>query len=179
MPITTDWTEIRRCSEQGMGDVEISERFNVTRSTIRQRRHREKWITPAVVEREKIVAESSRKMKFINNETVTNGTGMSGLQVVASSLVQRSQDYSLRVFDATSQAVLSAIKAGLPIPENWKTLAIADQMARRAAGLDRPDQAQVSVNLAMFTGEGEGWTVSEEPSITLPNTQNIKLDSGS
>ncbi len=102
-------------------------------------------------------------MEIVRNESL----GMSrdvlkASGAVAESLANRGEMHALRVFDFASKATQDAIAKGIiGLPESWKTLQIADTLARRAAGLDKNTDQTVSVNLAMFANTG-GWTASKE-----------------
>lgn len=166
MPATlpVDWSEVRRASELGVSDIEIMAKFGIPDGTaIRQRRWREKWVTPAKIQEQKEIAEATRRIKAqagtrrIENQgavtTVTlplvtqeaePKTPVTALSVTAETLTERAQAYSLTVFDAASKAVQTALPK-LPTPDSWKTAAIADAMARRAAGLDRVENTSVTL----------------------------------
>lgn len=151
------WLDIRRASEMGVDDVTLSQEYGVTRAAIRKRREREGWITAQKLEDQVEAMRAKRSENTIASQVVTGGGKIApkALEVAAKSLAERGDAYGLRVFDYASSAVQKAMDQGLlPTPDNWKTVAIADQMARRAAGLDKTSaSANVSVNLAMFSSD--------------------------
>jgi len=159
------WREIQRASEQGVSDEELSRTFGVTRGSIRQHRHREGWVSFTKL------SEKVESMRLARDATLGGGGEVERpktIELMAAGLLERGNAHSLRVFDHVSEKVAKAIKTDvLPIPDSWKTFQIADSIARRAAGLDKPSEnASISVNLAMFTaqtGKEAGWTVAESP----------------
>jgi len=157
------WSEIRRASEQGVTDKELERTFGVTRNAIRQHRHREGWVSLMRLE------DKIQSMRLATTGAKTEGDGMESggmVALVAGSLLERGQKYSLRMFDFASKQAEKAMIDDFEAADTWKKLQIADTLARRAAGLDKnDDKTSVSVNLAMFTAQksgGEtGWTVAE------------------
>lgn len=169
--LAVNWDEIRKASEQGVDDMRLCEAFEgLTRESIRVRRHREKWLTPAKIEQEAIIQAARDRAGKIGNQSVIGVTSVTGgsvtgkmqpsaLSVTAETLQDRASAYSLRMFDYASGQVEKAVKAELvPTPDDWKSLDTADRMVRRAAGLDKADSQSVTVNLggwqAAVTAQG-------------------------
>lgn len=144
------WSELRKSSELGVDDVTLSQRFGVTRGSIRIRRLREGWITAEKLESQ---ANAMRDRRVVDAGKKPHVTA---LEVVASTLGERAESYSLRMFDwASGQADKSMKSNAIQPPSNWKELDTADRMARRAAGLDKQTTA-VQVNLGSFFRPASG-----------------------
>lgn len=154
--LAVDWKEVRSASESGLEDEGLAKHYCITRDAIRQRRKREGWATPAAIEREKLIEEARRKGKGLSNSSVTGVTDTKAAALVALTLQERAEAYGLHVFGRVSQLATDGLDL-LQAPDSWKTFAIADQIARRAAGMDKPEAAAVTVNLAMFSEDDSGW----------------------
>lgn len=162
---SVDWQEIRKASEQGVSDVALEEQYGVPRNAIKQRRFREDWITPAKLAEAAEIASIKAK----RSNRVTDVTGKqkspSALAVTAENLGEKAAAYSLKVFEAASKLAQKGLKE-LPIPDDWKSFNVADQVVRRAAGLDKP-QTAVQVNLGGFfrPADDEGCLVIESQNV--------------
>ncbi len=160
--LAVDWAEIRSASEQGVSDPDLQAKFGVSKNAIQQRRFREKWITPATIAQEALVQQARNKARGMGNQSIVRGVSETptAIAVVASTVAEKGEAHALRVLDFASRMTAEAIAGEkVPTPSNWKELDTADRMARRAAGLDKP-QTNVQINVGgMFGAMAEGVTI--------------------
>lgn len=115
-----DWSGIQRLIESGaLSYSEAAERMEVSVGALRQRAYRERWLSPERVR--KAAAVLCRVMP----EEV--------LKDAAESWHEKGQRHRLRVFELAHE---SLVHAELPAPKTWRDAQVADNMARRAVGLD-------------------------------------------
>jgi hypothetical protein len=107
---------------------EASERYGLSYDALRKRCEREEWPIPERVL--KAVTELSHNRQ-IARETAVNWSEKAELAKVLA-------------FDIASAALQKAKDAPLPL-KDWSDIEKADKMARRAAGLDNGEGANVSV----------------------------------
>lgn len=149
------WEQLKKASEMGVKDEVLANEYGVTRDAIRLRRSREKWLTMERVEQH--LAE--RRERMIDTERYKGA-----LEVVAETLQERAEAYSLNTFNKVSALAKKGLEL-LPTPDTWKTFQIADTIARRAAGLDRP---QTQINVAI----GGAFRSPQERCIQLDCTES-------
>lgn len=166
------WEQVRSAMIAGVDSKRLAFEFGISASTIRDRAMNEKWPIPNRVK--EITEEYQKSKQELSNgiPTVSDKGGKSALQVVGETLQEKAEAYGLIVFNKTSEAVKKALDQGLPTPDNWKTLAIADQMARRAAGLDKP-QTQVNIALGgIFRSPDQSGVIIESESPEEPEQES-------
>jgi len=134
--LDVDWNLGRLLAAQGLNYKDISEKIGASHEAVRQRASREKWdqFRPSQGDRNIVTACHA------------------AASVVKSTLSERANAYAGRVFDKVSGLVEGA---SLPPPKNWKDLEVADRVARRAGGLDRPE-AMAAVQVNMWGGGEAG-----------------------
>lgn len=154
------WEQIRQAYIAGVPSKRIADEFGITHGSIREAARKAGWPTPTKIKR--MVDSAKEQAKENGLMTVSDKGSKTALILTSETLSEAAAAYSLAIFDATSKANVRAV-TNLPDPTNWKTAAIVDQMARRAAGLDRPESTSVSVNLAMFASmPAKSWRKVDE-----------------
>ncbi len=158
------WNEVRKAYEIGVDPSALSQEYGVTLEAIRKRKQREGWLTLQSIENQAQAMREKREQTQGLSRNVPKAE-----EVAGKSLVERGERHAIRVFEAASAALERSLPT-LPDPDNWKTAAIADQMARRAAGMDK--QASVTVNVGgLFGGMAEGVTLEVESGEPLETQQ--------
>ena len=142
-----NWDIIRFEYSQGATLEDLSTRHGVAKGTLFARSAREKW---------SLLRPSPPKGVTLQDMQVS-------AMATSKSLSEKGQAYSSRVFDKISKLVESA---NLPSPKNWKDLEIADKVARRAAGLDIPENQTTTV-LGLSINNTVNGVVDENPVIDV------------
>lgn len=115
-----EWSGVQRLIESGaLSYAEAAERMEVSVEAVRQRAYRERWLSPERVRR------AAGVLCRVMPEDV--------LEDAAESWRERGQRHRLHVFDLAHQAL---VRAELPAPKTWRDAQVADNMARKAVGLD-------------------------------------------
>lgn len=155
------WAEVRRASEAGVDDETLSASYGVSREAIRKARQRGKWMTP-----ERLLAQAEQQRLAERHKHIATGSvsrmsqsPIQAMEIAGKSLAEMGESHPLRLARYLSDKIQRAVEAdALPEVENWKNLATADGMLRKALGLDRPQQ-NIQVNLwgsgtsTSFTGQ--------------------------
>jgi hypothetical protein len=114
------WTGIQRLIESGsIGYAEAAKKMGVSVEAVRQKAYRERWLSP---ERVKKAAGS---LCAVMPEEV--------LQDAADSWREKGECHRVRVFELAHEALQ---RARLPTVKTWSDAQVADNMARKAIGLD-------------------------------------------
>lgn len=149
------WQQVRDAVIAGISYEQVAGEYGVSSGTIRERARHEQWPAPRRIK--KMALAHKEKMNLTQSDK-----GRKSSEIVALSLAERGEQHALNVFAVTSKVLRRSLDK-LPDPKDWKTAQIVDLMARRAAGLDRPETANVSVNLAMFASSpAKSWRRVEE-----------------
>ncbi len=169
--LAVDWSEVRKCSEAGMPDDEIATAFDIENNAIRQRRFREKWITPAAIEQAAIIAQAKAKARGIGNQSVTAVTKGDALANLGESLLRNGERGTLLL----SQIALASLERamGEDGPKIDPLASIGDVMTagkavRLAAGMDRQDATQVNVSIG-------GWQASVAQAGAIQGFREVEL----
>ncbi len=128
-----DWDEVRDHVVAGVPAVEVAKRFGITPGAIRVRSHREGWPTPGRIGRKRA---ELRTLRQAGGEPID----------VSRNLAEVAEQYA----DTVARHAMAKVRAGigrLPEPRNWRELAQADTVARRAAGLDHNGDRATAVCL--------------------------------
>lgn len=148
------WAQVRAADEAGV-EVEILEqRFGVSANTIRQRRYREKWITPRKIEEERMVQEATRKARAMSNGSVTRvDVTPTALSLTAETLTAKAQEGSLHAAAMFLSAIMDTQAAGgIPAARNGKELLTLMKGLRLPAGLDRAEGLTLNIGALWGTG---------------------------
>lgn len=126
MPTTKDkialdkWSGVQRLVETGtVGYSEAAKKMGVSVAALRQRAYRERWLSP-----ERVRKAAGVLCRVMPEEV---------LEDAADSWRERGDRHRLRVFDLAHEALQ---RADLPAPKTWRDAQVADNMARKAIGLD-------------------------------------------
>lgn len=160
------WNEVRMASEAGVDDFTLSEDFGVERASIRQRRNREKWLTPKRLHEQAVIENAKRQLKTSNNGTVTNVTRTPlALQVTAENMVERAKEGTLIAMNMFWDGIRrSNDRGGIQAPATAKDLLTSMKGLRLGAGLDKES---VTVNIASFWGAGQGNQERETSAVVI------------
>ncbi len=176
-----EWNEIRMASEAGASDGQLSQDFGVSRDSIRMKRMREDWLTPAKVQAE-IAAQRERELVLKRGNPVAmreakleeekkNGvTHVTGTDSVASQMLKDAEKCSALAM----KLFLGKLKSAADSPESIDGLssvqdvAVAVKGARQIAGLDKP-QLAVGVNFGAFWDGPE--SADEKPVVVVQSTE--------
>jgi hypothetical protein len=139
--LAVDWTEIRKCSEAGMSDEDIASRFGIEDKTaIRMRRSREKWLTPAAIQREIIRRQAEDKCRGVSNASVTGVTKVSALDATAGILEGLRDKMPLLLAPYLAEKLGEMVKTdSLPVPKSTKDLASMVSTQWKVLGIDKPE----------------------------------------
>lgn len=145
------WAEVRKASEAGMPDSELSKEYGVAKTAIRKRRQREAWLTPNRIAQEREIQKIKEQHRTTTSATRSHVSP--GLSLVGKSLADYAESHPLRMVALIDSRIQEAVKnQSIPQIESWKSLATADQMMRRNLGLDKPE---ASVNVSVWGGTVE------------------------
>lgn len=143
LPLKADWASIRRSIEGGADCVQTARVFAVSAKTLQQRARREGWLSPEKVQKT-LESGSGAREAFLR----LNPQNASVIEAVALTLQAKGELHRKIVFEKAHEAVKKAAMG--PIVK-WSDLAIADTIARKAAGLESGDS---QVNIAVLPS---GW----------------------
>jgi hypothetical protein len=148
------WREIRTANEAGVETEELAERFGVTTNAIRQRRYREKWVTPRKVQEEAMVQRARAQARNLPNSGVMPVMpGMSALSITAETLTDKAQEGSLIAASMFLDAIRESLSnGGIKAPSTAKDLLTSMKGLRLVGGLDK--EANLTVNIGGFWGSG-------------------------
>lgn len=142
----TNWGEIERLAIAGMTDVELGEKFGIKPNTVRKRRIRHNWLTPLAI------AKRAAEL-----EKPAPGTGKDLVQIAAEDWNAKGEAHRKTAFDIAHESIK---KFQVKPPRNFRELKAADDIARRAAGLDISEVNQQTLimmheRVNSFDGEQE------------------------
>jgi hypothetical protein len=148
------WRELKTANEAGVETEELAERFGVTTNAIRQRRYREKWVTPRKVQEEAMVQRARAQARNLPNSGVMPVMpGMSALSITAETLTDKAQEGSLIAASMFLDAIRESLSnGGIKAPSTAKDLLTSMKGLRLAGGLDK--EAGLTVNIGGFWGAG-------------------------
>jgi hypothetical protein len=136
LALKVDWVAVRTAIETGASYEQTAKIFGVPVPTLRQRAKRGGWMSPGVVEKLSVSAESA------------NVTPMSRDQV-KTAITETWAEKGAKLRRVMFKKAFNAVKAStVQSPKNWRDLEIADKLARRAAGLDTADN-QVNLSFSL------------------------------
>lgn len=140
--IKADWEKIRWDYESGMPLLEVARKWRVKAPTISSRSTREEWSTP---QRFKMAMAKATKMAQdvvvagimrSDDPDTPEGRAVRGLMPqLGSANVTDPLEYQRIVAEFAMRSVSRGLGT-IQSPKNWRELATADTLARRAAGLD-------------------------------------------
>lgn len=115
------WATVQRLIESGaIGYGEAAKRMGVSVQAVRQRAYRGRWLS-----QDRIKRRAASLLCSVMPEEV--------LEDAADSWRERGDRHRLRLFDLAHEALQ---RADLPAPKTWRDAQVADNMARKAIGLD-------------------------------------------
>lgn len=162
------WAEVRRADEQGVDKDTLCRTWGITYNALRQRRHRENWLTPSRVRAEAVAQEAKRKARYLppatgsRSETgphVTTVTAdLSALSVTAQNLNDKAHEGSLISASLFLNAIVAAANQGILPPQNGRELYTAMKGLRHAAGMDKEGLA---INIGAFFGTNKAQARTE------------------
>lgn len=164
--LAVDWSEVRRASEGGMDDCQLAEVFGINRNSLRARKMRENWTSPAKVQQAAIIARATAKARSITNASVqhltTNATDAtqtpSGITALGQNLAEYGEKGNLHAVKLFAALLERATPEALePLKDAGSTLTALKGL-RLGAGMDKADGIQV--NVALFAQEHQGWISS-------------------
>lgn len=158
--ITPDeWAEIRRANEQGVSTEALAATWKhrgITTNAIRQRRHREGWLTPRKVQEEAMVQETRRKARVMPSSGLTPVTvDLSALSVTAANLNDKAHAGTLIAASLFLDAIGAAARQGILPPQNVRELYTSMKGLRHAAGMDKEGLA---INIGAYFNTGRAQT---------------------
>lgn len=148
------WEEVKKASEAGVEDSQLSEDFGITKASIRKRRQLDAWMTPRKLEEQKAVAKAKAVARQLPNDVSQLSQTPSGEASIASKLLRDGEFASI----AAMSILLKKLTQASENPDSVADLAtvgdvsVAAKTARNIAGLDKPETA-VQINLASVWGE--------------------------
>ena len=155
-----EWKEIQKASEAGVPDSQLSEQFGISKASIKMRRMREGWLTPARLKAE-VAAQSARKLALSQGvslrEKEESKTGVvtrvTAEESIASKLLKMGETGTLALAEV-------ALRKALFVRDNPETIddletigdmSTALKLLRTAAGLDRQENSvAVALNFGAF-----------------------------
>lgn len=148
------WGEIRAANEAGVDTEILAERFNVRSNAIRQRRFREKWVTPRLIEEQRMVEQAKARARAMGQSTVTRvSNAPSALEITAETLTAKAQEGSLHAAAMFLAAIMETQEQGGIAPaRNGKELATLMKGLRLPAGLDRSEGTTINIGALWGTG---------------------------
>lgn len=162
------WSEIRICGESGMSDEELSETYMVSKEAIRQRRKREKWITPKALKEMAMIQEAKDKARVMNNDSVTSVTGPTAVVAIAAKLSKMKEETLLLVAEKCQELITQGFEK-LTAPKGWKEMAVANTIFNNAVGVNKGGGMVIQVGGAAWQGSPQG----ERPKIIQIEAQEV------
>lgn len=128
------WNAVKVCYLHGMNPKEIAKRFGMPENTIYTKISKEKW-------------------HQIKKEAVAQEPTPEAIEMVAQVMEEdwraKGAAHRSMVYEMATKALKSA---SLPAPRSWKDAQIADNMARKAVGLDEEKGNTAVVNIGWMHG---------------------------
>jgi hypothetical protein len=161
-PLAVDWQEIRRASEGGVDDAVLSERFQVNRNSLRARKMRENWTTPAKVQAEAEVVKLKAMQRGRNNSSLVAATGATeptGMAVLGENLATYGKTGNFAAVKLLHSLLTNAKVEDLEPLSDAAGIVTTLKGLRLGTGLDK--EGAVQVNLAMFSQAAPQATTGE------------------
>ena len=167
------WTEIRKASEAGCNDNQLSEEHGVSRCSIRKKRQREQWMTPSRLKAEAEAQRVRTSMLQRNRLSPTERAGLPSPPVMPAeeSIAARMNAGAEEVGAKLMEVILAKVRTlhrdpdSIADPKNLGDLSIMVNTTRKIAGLDKPDnQVAVALNFGAFW-EAPGGAQQERPRV--------------
>lgn len=150
-----DWREVRKASEAGCDDDQLSQDYGISRGAIRIRRMREKWLTGKVLAEAVAVAKVKSEIRSMpNGHAVTAVTAPKAEDSIAARLASDAEAVSVHAM----KIILHKMKIAAEQPETIDDfekigdISIAAKTARSIAGLDKQEGGGININLGSFFG---------------------------
>ena len=169
-----EWNEVRKASEAGVDDSQLSKDYGVSKNLIKQKRFQQKWMTPLRVKAE---AQLQRERKSImarasvgGDKAVVDGktlTVLTAEESVAAKMVKDGEVAGLHAMKILlgKLAFAAANPSSIDDLESVGDVSIAAKTARSIAGLDKPDvAANIALNFGAFWESPSGAEV-EKPRV--------------
>lgn len=121
-PHITNWDEIEKLAIAGVDYPELSRRFDISQNTIRVRARRHKWPTPLAI---------ACRVKQLKAKTPSQAPDL--IDAAAQDWHARGEAHRKTAFEKANKSMK---KFKVKAPKNFRELKVADDVARRAAGLD-------------------------------------------
>jgi hypothetical protein len=147
--LPVNWEEVRKAYEGGLDDEIVASRFGVNRSTLRARKRRENWISPAKLEQAAIIARATAKARSINNSSVqraTDATAPSGIDVLGENIAEYGRKGNLAAVKLLHSLLTNAKIDDLEPLSDANSVVTTLKGLRLGTGMDK---AEGSVNLAL------------------------------
>lgn len=143
MRVKVDWAQVEKLAVAGVSIEHICESFRVKEGTVRSRMTREKW--PVATRAERLAA------KMADRESVT--------QTMAQTILQKGELGSMKGLELVLGLLQSASVETLKPLEDVSDVNTAITAVRKAAGMDKAQEQNVNLNLALFgQSQDRGWS---------------------
>ena len=161
-----EWNEVRKASEAGVDDSQLSKDYGITQTSIRMRKMREKWLTPRRLAEEVAVAKVRKEMKRHTNSVVTSVTRPAELSI-SDKMLSSAEAIGTQIMAvlARKAAFVAQNPDTIDDPESVSDLGTIVNVSRKIAGLDKPDvAANIALNFGAFWESPSGVEV-EKPRV--------------
>ena len=148
------WRQARLAAEHGVDDATLMQRYPIpSRNALRQRRFREKWMTPKAIAKEVAI----RRIKHSKMDVAPrNASHPDAADVITQKLLDILSNNNLRTAEMADDALRVAAKAP-PEIKTWNDIMTAQKLIRLAAGADSGNEGgnAVQINFApVFNAAG-------------------------
>lgn len=147
-----DWKEVRRASEAGVDDPQLSKDYGVSQGAIRVRKMREKWLTPRKLAEQVAIAKVKQEMRNHTNAVVTAVTKPAE-ESISERMLNSAELIGSQIMSVLERKAALVYKNPgiIDDPETVGDLGTMVNVSRKIAGLDKPEaNASVALNFGAF-----------------------------
>lgn len=149
------WAEVKKASEAGVDDAQLSQDFGISKGAIRIRRMRENWSTGK--SRAEAVAVARVKSQFKGMPAtglVTGVTKPNAEESIAAKMAAQAEEIGLHAMAIIARKMKLAAENPETIDdfESIGDVATGAKTARSIAGLDKTEGGGIHINLGSFFG---------------------------
>ena len=179
-PLEIDWHAIKADRAKGFPFSELAARYGGSTNTIKQRAHREQWPVPGMSQAQELF--QAVKPKGPTLAKIRENVAASAQQSITRAmerLVTIASDQATRIMGRASEMAEIAVEAK-ELADAARAWEIGHNGARKALGMDRPDQVSGGGQWSVLPGNAIDCEAIEEdvPRGTMPELTNELTNEG-